>query len=421
MRNLVYILIALTFILYVPVVVSSEVPSGLVTAVLPAEPNDIAVQSNFCYLSRGPWLISFDVTDLAHPVPVDTLVARQTFSSFCLQGQYAYLAEYEGVEIIDISRPQDMESKGFHPLVEEEWVREVVTEGNFLYALTDPGCRQNNKLRVFDLSDPLHPSETSAYVVDDFLSDIAVSGSVAIICTSRKVLLIDVADPTQPVQIGELSIPLGVEWHGLSADDGILYISLIRPLKSEPGEGELWVVDISQPESPAVLEKLDLPGYIGRMQIRGQYGYVCQYEGGGEYRLQVMDLSDPSQLTVVGECAGVSGLSLSLSERLLCTKGKAGLSFVDISSPLEPVVEGSYPTKETAQVHGVYISGSYAYIANGYNGLRILEVSDPAHPVEVGSWGGMQVKEGLISGLMWQMYLYLAIWHILRNLQAYST
>ncbi|MBM3242700.1 hypothetical protein FJZ31_41095 [Candidatus Poribacteria bacterium] len=49
--------------------------------------------------------------------------------------------------------------------------------------------------------------------------------------------------------------------------------------------------------------------------------------------------------------------------------------------------------------HGVYISGSYAYLAGGGGGLRVIDVSSPENPEEVGFYDTPGVAEGVyVSG-----------------------
>lgn len=38
------------------------------------------------------------------------------------------------------------------------------------------------------------------------------------------------------------------------------------------------------------------------------------------------------------------------------------------------------------QALDVFVEGEYAYVADGNHGLRVIDVSDPAHPSEVGSY-----------------------------------
>jgi hypothetical protein len=77
--------------------------------------------------------------------------------------------------------------------------------------------------------------------------------------------------------------------------------------------------------------------------------------------------------------------------------GEAGLRVVDVSDPAHPVEIGFYDSGEFFQA--VAISGSYVYVADGVVGLRVVDVSDPAHPVEVGFYNTPGGAEGVaVSG-----------------------
>ncbi len=53
--------------------------------------------------------------------------------------------------------------------------------------------------------------------------------------------------------------------------------------------------------------------------------------------------------------------------------GTSGLQIIDVSNPVSPALAGSYDTPGYA--HGVSVSGSYAYVADGGSGLGIIDVS----------------------------------------------
>jgi len=59
-----------------------------------------------------------------------------------------------------------------------------------------------------------------------------------------------------------------------------------------------------------------------------------------------------------------------------------GLRIVNVSDPINPVEVGSCQTPDYAL--DVAVSGNYAYIADDWGGLRIIDVSDPTAPWEVG-------------------------------------
>jgi hypothetical protein len=60
----------------------------------------------------------------------------------------------------------------------------------------------------------------------------------------------------------------------------------------------------------------------------------------------------------------------------------AGLRVISVSDPANPAEVGSYNTPGSAS--GVAVVDSHAYVADGDSGLRVISVSDPAHPAEVG-------------------------------------
>jgi hypothetical protein len=62
--------------------------------------------------------------------------------------------------------------------------------------------------------------------------------------------------------------------------------------------------------------------------------------------------------------------------------GAQGLLVVDVSNPALPVEVGSHSTRGYAQA--ITLDGDLAFVANRSDGLTVLDVSDPMHPVEVG-------------------------------------
>jgi len=82
------------------------------------------------------------------------------------------------------------------------------------------------------------------------------------------------------------------------------------------------------------------------------------------------------------------------------------LKVAELSDPAHP-----QPVGESAAlpgfVTGVAASGGYAYVANASAGLRVLDVSDPSAPVEVGFFDTPGVFWGIaVSG----SYAYVAAW-----------
>ncbi len=80
----------------------------------------------------------------------------------------------------------------------------------------------------------------------------------------------------------------------------------------------------------------------------------------------------------------------------------AGLRIYDVADPTNPTFVSNLSSLFGAR--GVYVSGDYAYVADASNGLRIVDVSDPSSPVIVGGIMGVFLNDLYVSG----QYAYLA-------------
>jgi len=83
--------------------------------------------------------------------------------------------------------------------------------------------------------------------------------------------------------------------------------------------------------------------------------------------------------------------------------GDNGLSIVNVSDPAHPALAGSCDTPGTAQ--DVAVSGSFAYMADGDGGLRVINVADSAHPALVSSY---VVSNTAYSVVVSGTYAYMA-------------
>ena len=136
--------------------------------------------------------------------------------------------------------------------------------------------------------------------------------------------------------------------------------------------------------SIADAENVEFVGHIGgatyAVAVQGNYAYI-----GVGPRLVILDISNPASPTVVGKTPPLSDIVQDIAIAggyAYIADGDAGLRVVDVSMPSNPAEVGFYDTLGNAQ--GVAIAGGYTYIAAGDAGLRVLDVSTPANPMEVG-------------------------------------
>jgi choice-of-anchor B domain-containing protein len=65
----------------------------------------------------------------------------------------------------------------------------------------------------------------------------------------------------------------------------------------------------------------------------------------------------------------------------------------DVSDLEDPVLAAQYISKDRATDHNLYVRGHYVYESNYVSGLRILDISNPKQPVEVGYFDTVPVGE----------------------------
>ncbi len=115
--------------------------------------------------------------------------------------------------------------------------------------------------------------------------------------------------------------------------------------------------------------------------VQGQYAYV-----GVGLRLVVLDVSTSITPTEVGVTAPfpyfVEDIAIS-GTRAYVAAGGAGLRVVDISDPAHPAEIGAWDSPGYAE--GAAVDGATVYLADGPYGLRAVDVSNPAHPIPVGA------------------------------------
>lgn len=179
---------------------------------------------------------------------------------------------------------------------------------------------------------------------------------------------------------------------------------------------------VSEP-SLTLLGHTDLGGrgFNGNVRVLGSYAYVGSWGSGGlcpALGVRIIDLSDPTTPRPVATAARIPGTSaedvvpvrmstsaftgdlLAVGIQRCARTGSApgGLALVDITDPRNPVDLGFFSTGPgPGGVHELDVTvrdgRAFALLAVPYaerygaGDLRIVDITDPRHPVEVGSWG----------------------------------
>jgi len=175
----------------------------------------------------------------------------------------------------------------------------------------------------------------------------------------------------------------------LSSDGSKAYVA--------DGDSGLQIVDVSNPEVPKLLSSYEARGSVKSVSLSndGSKAYLANQGEGDKAGLEIVDISSPAPVLLGSYNEPASSVysshirNIALSRdgsKAYLADGINGLRILDISSPAAPTLLSTYEGLQT--VNGVTLSsdGSKAYLADGIHGLRIIDVSNPAVPSELGRY-----------------------------------
>ncbi|HUW10803.1 MAG TPA: S-layer homology domain-containing protein, partial [Anaerolineae bacterium] len=141
-------------------------------------------------------------------------------------------------------------------------------------------------------------------------------------------------------------------------------------------------------------------------RVHDGYLYLTTSQSGVDQgnAVLVVDIRNPMEPSVIAQIDGYYHYDVMafLDHYLLLAQkqptmvtGPEGLRVVDISNPAAPVLVGSYDTPSFPQ--GLVLHGGYAYLLTNSSGLYILNLSDPTNPQEVAWFSISGVSQALVS------------------------
>jgi len=292
-----------------------------------------------------------------------------------IDGNYAYTAcGVGGFRVIDVSDPRNPEEVGSVVLSGDN--RDVVLSGSHAFV----ACG-NGGLRIVNVSSPSNPREAGHFQTLGKCTAVAVQGNYAYVVTDTTgIYVLDIENPVRPELVGSNLDREVLVAYSIAVQGEYVYIP-------SPSDG-LLIFNISDPSSPEEAGVYELGG--GRsfsIAIEGEYAYFGILGEGNN--LLVLNVSDPENIELETECLDLPwGYPSDLAvygDILFVAAGVDDLKIMDISNPTDPSELSEYETPGFA--FGAACSGSYCYVASS-NGLRIIRVSNPERPTEVGYYWG---------------------------------
>jgi hypothetical protein len=211
-----------------------------------------------------------------------------------------------------------------------------------------------NGLQIYDLSDPDVPSLLSTLSTGDYSWDVWVYDDHAYIADFNiGVSIADVSSPDAPQLVGT------VTWADrypsaeiIRGEGNTVYVAA-----SDHG---LIVIDVSEPHEPVITSRYH-PVRIGNAEGLAVSDGIVYLAQGSELELSVGDAQIEFATTIDN-----------------------GLHIIDTSDPYAP--QPISKLNFIGWVEGVHVADKYVYIANGFNGVRSIDVEDITNPSLVDSF-----------------------------------
>ena len=292
----------------------------------------------------------------------------------------AYVADgLGGLRIIDVSDPTAPAAVGAWPREPSEvqtangvYATNVAVTGDYAYIADRLGG-----MSVVDVSDPSNPEQVGTYAMPGGAADVAIAGSFAYVAGRQGLQIVDLSDTSAPVPAGSYQVP---SWpNRVEVEGDLAYVASGRGLR---------IVDVSIPADPVQVGSYDPPLKIQNLTTLDGYALVTDGDcAGGQCggHLWLVDTTDPAFANPAGSLDLSPGFAVAASTQgsyAYIAARQDGLRVMDLSQPDSPREIGAYQTPGFAM--DVAVQGGHAFVAARKGGLRVIDISDPTTPREVG-------------------------------------
>lgn len=172
------------------------------------------------------------------------------------------------------------------------------------------------------------------------------------------------------------------------------------------GNAGFSILSVSNPTAPILLGNYDTPGYAYAVQVIGDFAYVADNSA-----LRIFSVTNPTAPALLGTFNTPSGATdvVVRSTLAFVAANSAGLLILNVSNPATPVLVGSYATNLDPRY--LAISGDFVYLTalppvqgpggdSKVGGMLIVNVANPAQPVETGRFGSSFTRVAARDGIV---------------------
>ncbi|MBC8376836.1 MAG: T9SS type A sorting domain-containing protein [FCB group bacterium] len=305
-----------------------------------------------------------------------------------LEGDRAYLADGEGLSIIDISDPEFPEIVSFKNLG-QHMINLCVNGDQVLVAGELDG------LFILDISDEEFPDIVGNYMGEGEIMDVAVYENYAYVASGGMGMrVVDISDPADPFEHSLLSD----EW------DMSFAVEIKDTLLAFGSDGDLLIYNISDPENPVLMNNSIFAYEISDIQFYNDRIYMASGDG-----LKIIDIQEPTQAQILSSweyfAEPMFGKVHATGSQVFLPSFE-GIDIINCADPLNPYQEGSIPTMESWDVASsgpnIFISATFGFTVMGAGTHHMIEQrGGPFEPLDMMVSGIHTLIAGGDAGLIY--------------------
>jgi hypothetical protein len=252
-------------------------------------------------------------------------------------------------------------------------INDIEVQGDYAYCCFDAG------LVILDISDINEPSFVSRLYIPGDNSNIAVANQCAYIYGNYDILrIINIASPENPQLIGE--IPIDAEVNNIWVDENYVYAAA--------GSIGMLIIDISNPESPQIISRFDTDGVTESIVVRNDIVYLAErhiYPSSRPFQVvNVIDRYNPGLVGYITNDIGWNNAMVVDGDYAYLANCYTGLIVIDISNGTHPAIVAQY--ESNAYPWNLIKMGDYLVMDYCFDTLQVIDVSTPDSPYQVSSY-----------------------------------
>jgi len=269
-------------------------------------------------------------------------------------GKYAFLiAGKDGVHIFDVSRPS---SPSKISVIESmDYSYSIDIKGFNLYIADGTGG-----VKIFDIRDKGNPEQISFIPTRHKSIDLKVSGDYCFVAEGEGGLkIIDISKPIFP---DEVSV-----W---DKSDYVNSVEVVHDYVYLSDEKGVLGFSISNPDSLDNYKRIGAIESINQVISDGHFLFASSFEN-GLLVAEIMDVSHPL-VQVLPKYSCIENICLS-GFYLYFVQGSI-IGALSMLVPFNPYLSGNVGF--AGSVSAVYVTGNLLYVTCGFDGFKILKISD---------------------------------------------